>query len=121
MICPDQRLTLYTELVERAKGRPGVAVTFVTPESESHLELIESRHLPKLTDREVLPGLEPNEEEWAIKAQASRLSVPRVEHSSRGLAHDRMFGGIKGKRKSKKDRLREKAAREAALQKRTDE
>ena len=102
-------------------GRPGVAVTFVTPESESHLELIESRHLPKSIDREVLPGLEPNEEEWAIKAQASRLSVPGVEHSSRGLAHDRMFGGIKGKRKSKKDRLREKAAREAALQKRTDE
>jgi superfamily II DNA/RNA helicase len=98
-------------------GRPGTAVTFVTPVNESHLDLIEKRHLVESVDREVLPGLEPNEEEWNVKSEASRISAPGTVHSSLGLAHDRMHGGIKGRRKSKKDRLREKAAREAAAAK----
>ena len=98
-------------------GRPGTAVTFVTPINEAHLDLIETRHLAELVEREVLPGFEPNEEEWKVKSEASRISAPGTEHSSRGLAHDRMHGGIKGHRRSKKDRLREKAAREAAAAK----
>lgn len=95
-------------------GRPGTAVTFVTPVNESHLNLIEKRHLAEPVDREVLSGLEPDEAEWQVKSEASRTSPPGTKHSNLGLAHDRMHGGIKGRRKSKKDRLREKAAREAA-------
>lgn len=98
-------------------GQRGTAVTFVTPVNESHLDLIEQRHLAEPVDREVLLGFEPNEDEWSVKSEASRISAPGTEHSSLGLAHDRMHGGIKGHRKSKKDRLREKAAREAATNK----
>ena len=36
--------------------------------------------------------------------------VPGVQHSQLGLAHDKMMGGVKGRRKSKKDKLREAAA-----------
>ena len=98
-------------------GQKGTAITFVTPVNESHLDLIEKRHLVESVEREVLAGLEPNEEEWKVKCEASRISTPGTQHSSLGLAHDRMHGGIKGRRKSKKDRLRENAAREAAARK----
>lgn len=91
-------------------GRQGTAITFVTAASEAQYDLIEKRHLAEPVEREVLPGFEPNEEQWALEAQAARLSVPGVKPSDKGLAHDRMFGGIKGRRKSKKDRLREQAA-----------
>ena len=37
-------------------------------------------------------------------------AVPGVQHSRLGLAHDKMMGGVKGRRKSKKDKLREAAA-----------
>jgi len=97
-------------------GRQGTAITFVTAASEAHVELIERRHLTEPMEREVLPGFNPNEEKWQIQAEASRLSVPGAKHSERGLAHDKMFGGVKGRRKSKKDRLREAAAREATKQ-----
>ena len=95
-------------------GNPGEAVTFVTPANEAHLDLIEKRHLAEPVDREIMAGFEPNEAEWNVKSEASRISAPGTQHSSLGLAHDRMHGGIKGHRKSKKDRLREKAARQAA-------
>lgn len=101
-------------------GSRGMAVTFVTPVNEAHLNLIEKRHLVERVEREVLPGLEPDEEEWQVKSEASRISAPGTQHSSLGLAHDRMHGGIKGRRKSKKDRLREKAAREAAAKKKQE-
>lgn len=93
-------------------GLHGTAVTFVTPTSEAQLELIEMRHLATPIDREVMPGLEPDENEWQIQSTASRIGAPGTIHSSRGLAHDRMNGGIKGRRKSKKDRQRESATRE---------
>jgi len=65
-------------------------------------------------EREVLPNFAPNEEDWKIVSTASTMSVPGATHSDRGLAHDRMFGGVKGRRKSKKDKLREEAAARAA-------
>jgi ATP-dependent RNA helicase RhlE len=37
-------------------------------------------------------------------------SVPGVRHSELGLAHDRMHGGVKGRRMSKKDKIRAAAA-----------
>jgi superfamily II DNA/RNA helicase len=97
-------------------GNPGEAVTFVTPANEAQLDLIEKRHLAEPVGREIMTGFEPNEDEWNVKSEASRISAPGTQHSNLGLAHDRMFGGIKGRRKSKKDRLREKAAREARKQ-----
>jgi superfamily II DNA/RNA helicase len=101
-------------------GRPGTAVSFVTPANEARLDLIEKRHLVKPVEREVLAGLEPNEDEWKVKSEASRISAPGTVHSKLGLAHDRMHGGIKGHRKSKKDRLREKAARKAGAVKQNE-
>jgi len=92
-------------------GSPGTAMTFVTPSSEGHLELIEARHLAKPIDRETLKGFEPNEDDWKMKADASRISVPGTQHSTRGLDHDRMNGGIKSHKKSKKDKAREEVVR----------
>ena len=101
-------------------GRSGTAISFVTPESEAHLDLIEMRHLVEPIEREVLPGFEPNEERWEIEAEAARISPTGTIHSELGLAHDRMFGGVKGRRKSKKDRLREQAAREQQQRSRSE-
>ena len=89
-------------------------MSFITPSVESHMDLIEQRHLETPPEREVLQGFEPNEERWNIEATGSRISAPGTQHSSKGLVHDKMFGGIKGHRKSKKDKLREAAARAAA-------
>jgi ATP-dependent RNA helicase RhlE len=99
-------------------GRSGSAVTFVTAETEAHLDLIETRHLTDPVEREVVQGLEPKEEEWREEAQLSQTSVPGSVPSEKGLAHDKMFGGLKGKRKSKKDKLRESAANEASAKRR---
>jgi ATP-dependent RNA helicase RhlE len=90
-------------------GNTGTAITFVTPSSESQLDLIEKRHLTESIEREILPGFEPNEERWQVEAEATRISAPGTTHSDKGLAHDRMFGGLKGHRKSKKDKLRVQA------------
>ncbi len=96
-------------------GNKGLAVTFVTSSNEAHYDLIEKRHLCKgSVEKEILPGFEPNEARWELRRNASDINVKGVMHSKAGIAHDRMFGGIKGKRKSKKDRLREQAARKAA-------
>ena len=73
-------------------GEPGTAVSFVTADAEAHFRLIEKRHHLALP-REQLPGFERTE-----------TAAPVLD------AH----GGVKGKRKSKKDKLREAVA-EAAL------
>ena len=51
--------------------------------------------------------------EAAARAQVVG-QVPGVQHSRLGLAHDRMHGGVKGRRMSKKDKLRAAAAAAAA-------
>lgn len=71
-------------------GASGVAVSFVSTATEAHFRLIENRNRCRL-QREQLPGFEPTA---TIPARASPGT-----------------GGLKGKRKSKKDKLRE-AARE---------
>lgn len=84
-------------------GRVGTAVSFVTAETEAQMDLIESRHFRGrvgIPERETIVGYEPDETKWKIEADGSRVVS----------AHDRMFGGIKGRRKSKKDKLREQAA-----------
>lgn len=96
-------------------GNKGTAVTLLTPESEAHFDLIERKQFNgKMgVEREIIPGFEPDEENWKVQAAAARLSTPGAKHSAQGLAHDQMHGGVKGRRKSKKDKLREAAARKA--------
>lgn len=97
-------------------GNKGEAITFVSPTNVSHYDLIEKRHIKgTVPTRELLKGFEPKEDEWEIKRAATVISADGVQHSSKGLAHDRMFGGVKGHRKSKKDRAREAAARKAQI------
>ncbi len=73
-------------------GEPGLAVSFVTADTEAHFHLIEKRQGLSLTLEEI-EGFEPTEVATPI--------VPQV-------AADK--GGIKGKRPSKKDKLRALAA-----------
>lgn len=70
-------------------GETGLAVAFVSADTEAHMRLIEKRH-DLVLEREVIPGFEPT------------MAAPTVDTAG---------GGIKGKRKSKKDKLREAAAK----------
>ncbi|MCW5643568.1 MAG: DEAD/DEAH box helicase [Rhodoferax sp.] len=77
-------------------GASGLALSFVSAATEAHMRLIEKRQALQLP-REVVAGFEPTE----TAAPADRAAVPGT-------------GGIKGKRPSKKDKLRAQAARDAS-------
>lgn len=68
-------------------GESGVAVSFISAETDAHFRLIEKRNRLKI-EREQIAGFEP-----------LQLDAPLPVST----------GGVKGKRKSKKDRLREAA------------
>ncbi len=87
--------TDYTHRIGRTgrAGARGIAVNFITAETHAHFRLIEKRNKLALA-REQIAGFEPE----AIEAP---LTAPAT-------------GGIKGKRKSKKDRFREALARESS-------
>jgi ATP-dependent RNA helicase RhlE len=70
-------------------GSSGVAVSFITAATSAHFDLIERRHHLSI-EREQIVGFEVTDVEVA----------PQHPH-----------GGVKGKRKSKKDKLREAAAK----------
>ena len=70
-------------------GEPGLAVSFVSAASEAHMRLIEKRQGLSLP-REVIAGFEPVD-----------AAVPESPST----------GGVKGKRPSKKDKLRAAAAK----------
>lgn len=74
-------------------GESGVAVSFVSAATEAHFRLIEKRQHLSLP-REVVPGFEPTE------------TAPEAAPAG--------TGGIKGKRPSKKDKLRAAAQAAAA-------
>ena len=80
----------YTHRIGRTgrAGEAGVAISFVTPESLQHWHLIEKRHAVKLTLESVV-GFEA----------VAEVPIPANPN-----------GGIKGKRPSKKDKLRQQAA-----------
>jgi superfamily II DNA/RNA helicase len=75
-------------------GESGLAVSFVSAAAEAHFRLIEKRRR-LILPREQIAGFEPTESEAVAAAAAARGG-----------------GGIKGKRPSKKDKLRAAAARE---------
>jgi superfamily II DNA/RNA helicase len=82
-------------------GASGLAVSFVSPDTEDHLRLIEKRHGLALK-REVVRGFEPEPTMAAEAAEAPpRTASPQAP---RGLDPN---GGVKGKRPSKKDKLRQ--------------
>jgi ATP-dependent RNA helicase RhlE len=64
-------------------GEEGVALSFITAQNSAHFALIERRHRLSI-EREVIPGFEPQE-------------APIAPNGN---------GGVKGKRLSKKDKLR---------------
>ncbi len=86
----------YTHRIGRTgrAGEKGVAISFVTAQAEAHFRLIENRQGQRVT-REVIPGFEPKD------------AAPVTSAGERGPDN----GGIKGLRKSKKDKLREAAAK----------
>ncbi len=85
----------YTHRIGRTgrAGAHGVAVNFISAETHAHFQLIEKRNQLAL-GREQIAGFEPD----AIAAPPPAIAPAP--------------GGIKGKRKSKKDRFREALARD---------
>jgi ATP-dependent RNA helicase RhlE len=82
-------------------GASGLALSFVSGTTEAHMRLIEKRQGMQLA-REVIAGFEPTQ-----VAQPDLAPVPGT-------------GGIKGKRPSKKDKLRALAQQQASTGPRTD-
>jgi superfamily II DNA/RNA helicase len=90
-------------------GKSGLAISFVSPATEAHFRLIEKRQGMRLP-REHIAGYEPSiQENMAEMANTANI----IDSPDRGN------GGIKGKRPSKKDKLRAAAAKE--LEKRTEQ
>ncbi|PUA17801.1 DEAD/DEAH box helicase [Glaciimonas sp. PCH181] len=84
----------YTHRIGRTgrAGETGIALNFISADTEAHFRLIENRHNVHCP-REQIPGFEPVE---------TVTAAPLIAADSNG--------GIKGRRKSKKDKLREAAA-----------
>ena len=80
----------YTHRIGRTgrAGEPGLAISFVSPDSLQHWTLIEKRQAVKL----------------------AKESVPGFEATTEPPLNSQGYGGVKGKRLSKKDKLRQLAS-----------
>ena len=78
-------------------GEHGVAVSFIPADMRAHFALIEKTHAHYIV-RERLAGFEPVDEPAPVGARPAGIGADPT-------------GGVKGARKSKKDKLREAAAR----------
>lgn len=87
----------YTHRIGRTgrAGQPGLAISLVSTDCEAHLRLIEKRRGQRIL-REQVAGFEPQ-----VMAPAKPAAPATAADSN---------GGIKGKRPSRKDRLRAAAA-----------
>jgi superfamily II DNA/RNA helicase len=74
-------------------GESGLAISFVTADSEAHFQLIEKRQGAQVP-REQIKGFEPVQ------------IVPMATLAANDMTGATSNGGIKGKRPSKKDKLR---------------
>jgi ATP-dependent RNA helicase RhlE len=82
-------------------GERGLAVSFVNAGTEAHFRLIEKRQ-GRRVERECIAGFEPAEAAAEAGPDGPAAAAPAPADPN---------GGIKGKRKSKKDKLREAVAR----------
>ncbi len=80
-------------------GTSGIAVSFISRDSAAHFALIERRFDLSLT-REQIAGFEPVPVDLLDVSPVTGIDAPRNSLSAPGT------GGIKGKRPSKKDKLR---------------
>ena len=102
----------YTHRIGRTAraGADGIAVSFISADTEAHFRLIENRQ-GRRVPRERIEGFEPKD------APADSLAdAPSATHPTNGGLDPN--GGIKGKRPSKKDKLRAASAEEARRQNR---
>ena len=79
-------------------GETGLAISFISTGNEAHFRLIEQRQHNKL-EREIIVGFEPVEKDVSVDSNVT--------------TQDKLNGGIKGKRPSKKDKLRALAERDS--------
>ncbi|OGB01369.1 MAG: RNA helicase [Burkholderiales bacterium RIFCSPHIGHO2_12_FULL_69_20] len=89
-------------------GESGLAISFVcadAPGSEAHFRMIEKRQQQRVP-REQVPGFEPA----VMPASPPQEALDDSAHPPAAPVID-PHGGIKGRRKSKKDKLREAAAK----------
>ena len=106
-------------------GATGLAVSFVcadAPGSEAHFRLIEKRQQQRVP-REQVAGFEPVVPVWVAEAAPAATAATTPDAAPIQSAHPASraappqadpHGGVKGRRKSKKDKLREAAAALAA-------
>jgi superfamily II DNA/RNA helicase len=93
-------------------GESGVAISFVSAETEAHFRLIEKRQGLNLI-REQIEGFEPEIVLAPIKAAVVNEDGSSIEGTAESLKSPNhpKNGGIKGKRPSKKDKQRALAAK----------